>query len=102
MFDHRFDQFGIRRFVAQIEFFELSFLFPNYVDRPQSCFFDQARELFLSERIDIVVYLFEINAVFTKQLGQIPASRSGRFFVNCDFRHFMRGPFPEYRRSHEQ
>ena len=37
----------------------------------------------LNEVVDLVV----IDAVFTKQRGQIAAGRSGRFFVNGDLFH---------------
>jgi len=41
-------------------------------------------ERFLSERFIKVIYPVRIDAVFTKQLSQISARRSGGFFVHRD------------------
>ena len=84
MLGHRLNKFRVGRFFGQAKFFEFRFFSSNYIERAHTGFFDQRRQLFLRKRFDVVIDLFEINAVFTKQRRQIAAGRSGRFFVNCE------------------
>ena len=87
MLDHRLDKLCVRRFFGQAELFEFCFFFSHHVYRPQTGLFDQRCQLLLSKRFDVVIHLFEINAVFTKQRRKVAARRSGGFFVDGDIVH---------------
>ena len=73
MLDHRFNKFGVRGFFGQAKVFVFGFLFANNIYRLQTSFLDQSCQFLLGQRFDVVIDLFEINAVFTKQRRQIAA-----------------------------
>ena len=85
MLDHQFDQaFGVG-LLGQAEFFGNGLISAKHVPWPQAGLCDQAAELFDRQRFVVIIYLLVVDAVFTKQLCQIAARRSGRFFVNDYF-----------------
>ena len=63
----------------------MSFALSKYLERRQSKFHYQFSERLLSERLIKIIDPICVDAVFTKQLYQISARRSGRFFVDGDF-----------------
>ena len=73
------------RLRRQPEFLCLSFAFAKDLKWRNSQFPYQVPERFLSERFVKVIDPLDVDAVFTKQRGQISARRSGRFFVDGDF-----------------
>jgi hypothetical protein len=58
--------------------------FPKQLKGSQPGLFDQFTEIFLGEWLVEIIDLLVIDAVFTKQRGQIAARCSGRLFVNRD------------------
>ena len=85
MLDHQFDKaFGVG-VIGQAELFRDGVVSAKYVPRPQAGLRDKSAELFDCQRFVVIIYLLIIDAVFTKQLCQIAARRSGWFFVNDYF-----------------
>ena len=85
MLDHQFDQaFGVG-VLGKAEFFGDRLVPAKHVPRPQAGLRDQSAQFFDRKRFVVIIYLLVIDAVFTKQLCQIAARRSGRFFVDCYF-----------------
>ena len=83
--DHQFDQaFGVG-FLSQAELFGNGLVSAKHVPWPQAGLRDQAAQFFDRQRFVVIIYLLVVDAVFTKQLCQIAARRSGRFFVNDNF-----------------
>lgn len=84
--DHQFNNVRIRGSGGDPRVFHRSLALSKHIKRPEPGFGDQVAKIRLGKRLVKIIYPVEINAVFTKQLSQIPASRSGRFFVN-DYLH---------------
>lgn len=82
MLYHRVYQLVVRSVVTQTQFLEHGFLLPDSIDRSEPRFLQQVPQFWFGQRLDEVVNLVVIDAVFTKQRSQIAAGRSGRFFVN--------------------
>ena len=79
--DHRFDDVGVGRVFGDACRSRTA----NQLDRPQPCLGYQFTKVLLGERLVKIIDLVPLYAIFTKQRRQIPARRSGRFFVNGDF-----------------
>jgi hypothetical protein len=81
----RYDQpdYLIRRRVRRnVQLLECGITSPEQSIRLDPDLLNQIAELIRGQRIVKIIYLLIIDAVFTKQLGQISARRSGRFFIN--------------------
>ena len=83
--DDVLDDIAGRSFGVESEFLCLSLALAKDLERRKSKLHYQFSERLLSERLIKVVDPICVDAVFTKQLCQISARRSGRFFVNGDF-----------------
>jgi len=83
--DDVLDDIAWRRFGGEAELLRFRFTFTDYLERRQSKFHYQFSERLLSERLIKIIDPLCVDAVFTKQLAQISARRSGRFFVDGDF-----------------
>ena len=69
---------------GQREFLELRLSGSQQAERRNTELLKKALKLLRGQRFDEIINLVVVDAVFTKQRGQIAASRSGRFFVDCD------------------
>lgn len=78
------DDIARRRFRRESQLLRLSFAFAKNLEWRDPEFRDQFSETRLSKGFVKVVDPFRVDAVFTKQRSQIPARRSGRFFVDGD------------------
>ncbi len=85
------DNFVERRFFRQRSLFDLALSQNLKRRKPRFC--DQRAQTFGRKRLGKVIDAFGINVVFTKQRAEIPAGRSGRFLVNCDFHSFRKSEF---------
>ena len=91
MFDHSRDDLAVRSFRRQPKFLKLGLPLPQNIERSKAGLFDQAAQFRLCQRLNEVIYLVVINAVFPKQRCQIAARRSGRLFVDGYlFSHIVR------------
>ena len=83
--DDILDDFARRRIRAEPELFGFWLAFSNYFEGRKAEFQNQLSERLLSKRFFKIIDPFRVDAVFTKQLSQVSARRSGRFFVDGDF-----------------
>ena len=86
MLDHQRDELVVAQFaLAQIKFAINRFTCAQKLARLAAHLFEQLAELFLAQRLDVIVHLLEIDATLTEQLVQVATFRSSWFFVDGDF-----------------
>jgi hypothetical protein len=86
MLDHQRNDFIVREFAAtQTKFFIYRLAGAQELARLDLHLGDQISQLFLRERLSVVVNLLKWNAALPEQPVQFSTLRSSRLFVNCDF-----------------
>lgn len=85
IFDDGGDNVVIGGGFGQRQVLELRLFGPQKAERRNTELLKKVIKFLRGQRLDKIIDLVVIDAVFTKQRGQIAAGRSGRFFVNGNF-----------------
>jgi hypothetical protein len=96
VFDYQFYNLVGQSVFRDIQFLENRFFPPQNFKRRKPCLPQQRAKFFRRQRLAKIIHSFKLDVVFTKQLRQIAARRSSRFFIDDDF---LRHNFKSYHQA---